>query len=206
MTVCTHAEVRVMRSRQLFLTAVSTIVVAAAGMFAAYEDAHAQRQKRLVESVDIEGNYRLRDEDIFQSLKTRPGDAYDQKTVQSDLEALLALDVLDKVQTRVSVVDGQRGGIIVIFTLLELPLINDLKFIGLQDVTEEDVLEALRENQTGIAKNGIYDPVKANAARGVIKRLLASRGRPDVVVEVRVNDESFKTVSLTFVISRVKRF
>ena len=156
--------------------------------------------------MDIEGNYRLRDEDIFQSLKTRPGDAYNQTTIESDLQALLALGVFDKTQTRVSVADGHRGGIVVIFTVMEMPLISDLKFIGLQDVAESDVLEALRKNQTGIAKNGVYDPVKANIARDVIKRLLASRGWPNVIVEIRVDEESFKTVSLTFVIAREKRY
>lgn len=132
-----------MRECKLFLTAFASAVIAATVMLCVHGEAQAQKSKRLVESLDIEGNYRLLDEDIFQSLKTRPGDVYNQKTIESDLQTLLALGVFDKEQTRVAVADGQRGGVIVVFTVVEMPLIHDLKFVGLQDVAEADVLEAL---------------------------------------------------------------
>lgn len=195
-----------MCNRRLFFIALTPIIFAAAGVLVARKDAQAQKPKRLVELVDIEGNYRLRAEDIFQSLKTRPGDVYNQKTVENDLQALLELGAFDRTQTRVTTADGHRGGIVVVFTVVELPLIRDLKFVGLQDVAEGEVLEALRKNRTGIEKDGVYEPAKVKNAVSAIKQLFASRGWPNVTVEVIEDRESFKTVALTFVIAREKRY
>ena len=37
------------------------------------------RQQQLVESVDIQGNRRLKDDDLLYYIKTRPGDVFNQQ-------------------------------------------------------------------------------------------------------------------------------
>ena len=91
-------------------------------------------QQRLVESVDIQGNRRLRDEDLLYYIQTRPGDVFNPDQIQRDLQALLALNFFDKTATRVLTEDGVRGGINVIFEVKELPIIRDLQFEGLKSV------------------------------------------------------------------------
>jgi len=96
--------------------------------------------QQMVESVDIQGNRRLRDEDLLYYIKTRAGDIYDPAQVERDLKELLSLSFFDKVETKVLTEPGARGGVNVIFQVKELPIIRDLQFEGLKAVPESDVL------------------------------------------------------------------
>src|SRR3954469_8836432 len=86
--------------------------------------------QQVVESVDIQGNRRLRDEDLMYYIKTRPGDVYDPAALERDLKELLSLNFFDKTKTRVLTEEGTRGGVNVIFEVAELPIIRDLQFKG----------------------------------------------------------------------------
>jgi outer membrane protein insertion porin family len=165
---------------------------------------NAQGQ-RLVESVDITGNRRLRKDDILYYVQTRPGDPYNEQQVQRDLQAILALGFFDKTATRVLTEEGARGGINVIFEVKELPIIRDLQFEGLKSVPESDVLKAFRERRVGISKESVYDPVKARTAIRVLKELLAARGHPNATIEERRDEVSATSTALTFVINEGDR-
>jgi TonB family protein len=156
---------------------------------------------RLVEEVLIEGNRRLTDEQIFSHLRTRPGERFVETTVRRDLQTLLDLGKFDTTQTRVSTEQGAQGGVVVIFSVVELPVIRSLAFKGLRSVGEADILRALRERQTGVGRESVYDPAKVAAARRVILELLAARGRPGAAVEAEVTELSAVSVELTFVVN-----
>lgn len=156
---------------------------------------------RLVEELVVEGNRRLTDEEIIRHVKTRPGDAYDEGQARRDLQALLALPLLDTNTTKLRVEHGARGGVVVIFTVFERPIIRDLSFEGLPDVKEFEVLEALRENNAGVCKECPYDPTKAVEAARVIRKLLVARGWPDATVGVRVDEVSQVSVTLAYIVS-----
>src|SRR5215217_8200148 len=90
------------------------------------------QQQQLVESVDIQGNRRLKDEDLLYYIKTRTGDVYDPAALERDLKELLSLNFFDKTATRVLTTAGARGGVNVIFEVRELPIVRDLQFTGLK--------------------------------------------------------------------------
>lgn len=165
----------------------------------------AQQGQRLVESVDITGNRRLRKDDILYYVQTRPGDPFNEQQVQRDLQAILALGFFDKTATRVFTEEGARGGINVVFEVKELPIIRDLQFEGLKSVPESDVLKAFRERRVGVSKESIYDPVKARNAVRVLKELLAAKGHPNATVEERRDEVSATSTALTFVINEGER-
>jgi outer membrane protein insertion porin family len=152
----------------------------------------------LVEAVEVEGNRRLRKEDILYHIQTRPGDPYNEEQIRRDYQALLNLPFFDKTATRVSTEDGPRGGKIVIFTVEELPVIRDLQFKGLSSVGEADLLKAFREQRVGVSKEVSYDPVKINNAKRVIRELLAERGHPNATIEAEVEEISQTSVGITF--------
>ena len=136
-------------------------------------------QQQLVESVDIQGNRRLKDDDLLYYIKTRPGDTFSRAALERDLQELLSLNFFDKVKTRVLTEEGVRGGVNVIFEVAELPIIRDLQFEGLKAVPESDVLKAFREQRVGISKESIYNPVNAQKGIRVIREALASKGYPN---------------------------
>ncbi|HET6889538.1 MAG TPA: POTRA domain-containing protein, partial [Pyrinomonadaceae bacterium] len=190
--------------RALLLILMSTIC-SLGSLLVTPEKAFAQQSQRLVESVDITGNRRLREDDILYYVQTRPGDPFNEQQVQRDLQAILALGFFDKTATRVLTEEGARGGVNVIFEVRELPIIRDLQFEGLSSVSESDVLKAFRERRVGVSKESIYDPVKVRNAIRVLKELLAARGHPNATIEERRDEVSATSTALTFVIDEGDR-
>ncbi|MGI8410660.1 MAG: outer membrane protein assembly factor BamA [Pyrinomonadaceae bacterium] len=162
-------------------------------------------QQQIVESVDIQGNRRLRDDDLLYYIKTRAGDVYDAAALERDLKELLSLNFFDKTKTRVLTKEGIRGGVDVIFEVSELLIIRDLQFTGLDVVPESDVLKAFREQRVGISKEALYDPVKARNATRILRELLASKGYPNAKVIVNVEEVSATSIAVTFDIDQGNR-
>lgn len=162
-------------------------------------------KQQQIESVDIQGNRRLRDEDLLYYIKTRPGDTYNQAQLERDLKELLSLNFFDKIKTRVLTEEGVRGGVNVIFEVSELPIIRDLQFEGLKAVPESDVLKAFREQRVGISKEAVYDPVKARNAIRILREQLASKGYPNANIEVREEEVSATSTAITFVVDQGNR-
>jgi len=173
-------------------------------LFAVTSHSQAQ-QPRLVESVDITGNRRLRKEDILYWVQTRPGDPYNAAQVERDLQTILGLNFFDKTSTRVLIEDGARGGVNVIFEVKELPIIRDLQFEGLHSVSESDVLKAFREKRVGVSKEAIFDPVKVRNAVRVMKELLAARGHPNATIDPRTEEVSATSTAITFAVDEGER-
>lgn len=155
-------------------------------------------QQQLVESVDIQGNRRLKDDDLLYYIKTRPGDVFNQAQLERDLRELLSLNFFDKVKTRVLTEEGVRGGVNVIFEVAELPIIRDLQFEGMKAVPESEVLKAFREQRVGISKEAIYNPVNATKGIRVIRELLAGKGYPNAKVTIREEEVSATSTAITF--------
>src|SRR5467141_1058416 len=172
-----------MHSFRGFLLMLLSGILLLASIVSVPRSTFAQQNQRLVESVDITGNRRLRKDDILYYVQTRPGDPFSEQQIQRDLQAILGLGFFDKTATRVLTEEGARGGINVIFEVKELPIIRDLQFEGLKSVPESDVLKAFRERRVGVSKESIYDPVKVRNAIRVLKELLAARGHPNATIE-----------------------
>ena len=165
----------------------------------------AKKQQQLVETVDIQGNRRLRDDDLLYYIKTRPGDVFDQAALERDLRELLSLNFFDKTATRVLTEEGVRGGVNVIFEVRELPIIRDLVFEGSKAVPESDILKAFREQRVGISKESVYDPVKARSATRILRELYATKGYPNAKIEVKEEEVSATSIAVTFDIDQGNR-
>lgn len=165
----------------------------------------SSKAQQIVESVDIQGNRRLRDEDLLYYIKTRAGDVYDPAALERDLKELLSLNFFDKTATRVLTEDGIRGGVNVIFEVRELPIVRDLQFKGAKALQESDILKEFREKRVGVSKESVYDPVKARNATRVLREMLASKGYPNAKVDVQEEEVSATSIALTFNIEQGAR-
>ena len=161
--------------------------------------------QQVVESVDIQGNRRLRDDDLLYYIKTRPGDVYDPAALERDLKELLSLNFFDKTATRVLTEEGIRGGVNVIFEVRELPIIRDLQFKGAKIIQESDILKEFREKRVGISKESVYDPVKARNATRILREMLASKGYPNAKVTVQEEEVSATSIAVTFNVDQGNR-
>ncbi len=168
-------------------------------------DRSTVQPQQIVESVDIQGNRRLRDEDLFYYIKTRTGDVYDPAALERDLKELLSLNFFDKTATRVLTEDGIRGGVNVIFEVRELPIIRDLQFKGSKALSESDILKKFREDRVGVSKESVFDPVKARGATRTLREMLASKGYPNAKVTVETDEVSATSIAVTFNIEQGNR-
>jgi len=165
----------------------------------------AVKLQQLVESIDIQGNRRLRDEDLLYYVKTQVGDVYNQSQLERDLQDLLSLNFFDKVKTRVLTEEGVRGGVNVIFEVVELQIIRDLQFEGLKAVPESDVLKAFREQRVGISREAYFNPVNSQKGIRVIRELLASKGYPNAKVTVDSEEVSATSTAVIFKVEQGNR-
>lgn len=168
-----------------------------------YPNLSAQQQDELVETLDIQGNRRLTDVEILTHMKTRPGERFDEKQIQDDLQSLLKLGVFDTTNTKVLTETGMRGGVNVIFEVQELPLIAKLKFNGLRYLTEQEILAELREQKVEVKAGEPYRPQKMRKANRVITEYLVKRGFSVGKVSITEESLSATTLILTFVIDEL---
>jgi outer membrane protein insertion porin family len=196
-----------MHSYRVVWLAVLSIAIATSSVFVVrrVRAQQPQPQARLVEEVDVQGNRRLRKDDILYWVQTRQGDAYNPDQVARDLQALNGLGFFEKTETRVTIEDAPRGGIRVTFWVKELPIIRDIQFEGLKSVPESDVLKTFRERRVGVSKEAIYDPVKVRNAVRVLKELLAAKGHPNATVAEGKEDVSATSVAITFQVTEGPR-
>lgn len=175
------------------------------GFFAVFfltSNVFAQRSQ-IIEALDIQGNRRLTDVEIIRHIKTRPGERFDQKRAQEDLQSLLELGWFDMTNTRIITETGVRGGVNVIFEVRELPLIVELKFDGLRYIPKEELLAELHEQKLEIKAGTPYQPEKLGKARRVIIEHLQKRGLIDAKVEVAGMQVSATTINISFIIDEM---
>ena len=156
---------------------------------------------RLVEAIEIVGNRRFTAKEILRWVKTRPGDLLNVQQVSRDLETILATGYFNRASTRVSSEEGVRGGVAIIFETYELPLISEVKFEGLKDLSEAVILDAFLKENIDVRKGAVCDPAKVRSAVRVIRNLLESKGKANANVEVHSENVTAFLVALTFVIS-----
>lgn len=135
-----------------------------------------ETESKLVESLDVQGNRRLADEEILPYIKTRPGEYYDKQQIQDDLANLLSLGWFYKANTKVLTEPGVRGGINVIFEVRELPLIEEVKYILPETITKEEIIAELKRQTLNIEKGDVYKVQKLKKTRTAIRKYLAERG------------------------------
>jgi outer membrane protein assembly factor BamA len=189
-----------MRPHVTSILSLPIMLIAIGSLLPAMRSAEAQRSKRLVEAVEVVGNRRLTAKEILSHVETRPGEPFSNKRSQRDLQKLLALGVFNNMQTRVLIDQGVRGGVVVVFEVVEMPLLLEVKIQGLRGIEESEIFEALREKDIHLVKDAVYDVVKVRAARRVIQRLLGSRGWPNAIITSR-EEIGGTYVSIEFAIS-----
>lgn len=172
-------------------------------MFIFTSNAAAQKND-LVESLDIIGNRLLTDEELLRHIKTRPGERFNARQAQEDLQSLLKLGRFNTIRTKVFTEPGVRRGINVIFQLMEMPLMVEINFVGLRYAAKDELFAALREKKIEVAVNNPYQPEKLAKAQRVILEYLA-KTRVFAAAKVGVAEESVSAtaVKISFVIDEM---
>ncbi|HNG93708.1 MAG TPA: outer membrane protein assembly factor BamA [Acidobacteriota bacterium] len=155
-------------------------------------------QQRIVEDVEFRGNRRIPTDTIRLRVSTKPGDIYNRDQVERDYQAIVSEGFFDEFESRVTVEEGFRGGVIIVFVLRERPIIRDIQYEGLKSVQLSDVLTRYREKGISLTKDSQFDPVKVRRAEDELERMLSEKGRPEADVKADIEDISATTVVIVF--------
>jgi TonB family protein len=165
----------------------------------------AEAAGRVVEAIEIIGNRDISENEIVSWVKSALGEPLDVAKVKQDFKAIMGKGYFDKWNSSVSVVGGKRGGLVIVFELYELPRISEVKFEGLNDVSDFEVLDSFKRENLEIVRGGVYDLAIVGRSKEVLKRLLFVHGREEAVVEIRTTNVGPGHVVLTYVVKRKVR-
>ncbi|HYX31061.1 MAG TPA: POTRA domain-containing protein [Pyrinomonadaceae bacterium] len=158
----------------------------------------APSAKRLVEEVDIVGNRRVTKEEILGWIKTRPGDRYDPAQVTADLQTILASGYFNKLSTRVTIEDGVRGGVCVIFEVAELPLIAEIAFTGLERKRQSEIVDEFTRQHVDLRVGKPLNSVEVKKATKVIEDYFRAQGWLNVKADASIENLTATQVKLVF--------
>src|SRR3989442_7826262 len=154
----------------------------------------AGREK--IEGIEITGNRRIPSDTIKYNIQTKTGDTLNPNIIRRDIKTLYAQGYFDDI--RVDEQDGKNGGVIVIFTLKEKPLIRSIDFAGINAISKSDILDKLKERKAGISQESPFDPSRVKKVEGIIKAMLAEKGHQEATVDTETEDVPPNSVKLTF--------
>ena len=159
--------------------------------------------QRLVEEIDFLGMRRTTREKIFERIKMRPGDPYNPDQVNADLQSILRGGNFDKIGTRVMMEDAPRGGVRIIFELVELPLIREVKYLNVTLEDQVAIGEGLRK-YLDLRPGAIFDPHGLLVANRIIAGFFKSKGAGNVKIENLIERPSETEAIVIFKITPVK--
>ncbi len=149
-------------------------------------------------AVECHGNHRIPCETIKARILSRPGSIYDPAQINRDFNSLWNLDAFDDITFSIQ---HTPQGIILHITVVEKPLIRDIRYKGLKSITESDVLDRYQARGVHLERDSPYDPTIVKHAEDAIKELLAERGRQFATVKEQLDVLPPSSVNLTFVIN-----
>ncbi len=157
----------------------------------------AQAQEGVIQDIRIHGNRRIPADTIKARMFTHPGDVYDQAALERDFNALWNTGYFDDV--RIEREQTDKGWLVHVY-VKEKPTIREIKYEGLNSVSQSDVLDKFKERKVGLSQESQYDPTRVKKAEVVIKELLATHGRQFATIRTEVRPIPPAAVSITFVV------
>ncbi|MGB6061933.1 MAG: POTRA domain-containing protein, partial [Candidatus Aquilonibacter sp.] len=97
-------------------------------------------------SVDVTGNLHVPTATIMQVIQARPGEAYDPKIIQSDLQRISALGYFADIAA--PLIRARPNGVAITYRVIEYPVITKISFDGNKAVPS-DTLLALMDLSVG---------------------------------------------------------
>ena len=141
----------------------------------------SQLSDQRIEEIRIVGNRRIPESTVRYYIQSREELLYDETQVLRDYSTLLNTNFF--ADAKIKWMEGETG-VILIFELVERPLIRAVEYEGMKSFKESDVLERFRDMRVGLSVDSPFDPANLPKARRAIKMLLDQNGRPLGRVEV----------------------
>ena len=145
-----------------------------------------------IATIAPEGNKNIDSGAILRKIKSKPGDAYNQAALRNDLKEIYAMGYFNDVQIDVS--DTDKGKVVV-FRIIEKPVIKSVLYSGIDELKEDDVKAA-----ANIKEHFILNPAKLSVAEEAIRQLYKTKGFYNSQVSAKISYPDEQGAVVEFVI------
>jgi outer membrane protein insertion porin family len=163
---------------------------------AAVGTASAAVGDKLVE-VRIKGNRRIESSAILSVVKTRAGDTLFTEGTDADIRSIYKLGHFQDVQVQTEQSDK---GIVLVYTVVEKPVIRAISFEGNKHLTTDKLKEALELHQ-----NAIFSAKDLSKSSAKIKKLYGDDGYYLADIQPQIIKKSSSDISVLFKIDEGKK-
>jgi outer membrane protein insertion porin family len=136
-----------------------------------------------IDRIEFQGNRRIRSETLQARIFDRAGDNYNEDALRRSFQALWNTQYFEDVTLEVEDSPTRPNSKIVIFRLVERPVIRRIEYHGNKSITESDILDRFKDRKVGLSVEGQFDPTKIKKAEVVIKELESEHGHQFAVVK-----------------------
>ena len=154
-------------------------------------------QSDIISEISVSGNRRIPAETIRARIFTKPGDIYDTAALERDFNSLWNTGYFEDIKfSREQTPKGWR----LIVQVKERPTIREINYLGLNAVSNSDVLDRFKQDKVGLVVESQYDPTRVKKAEVSIKGLLSEHGRQFATIKTEVRQIPPAAVGITFVV------
>jgi len=161
---------------------------------------HAQQQPaptqgQPIAEIRVEGNHRIPDSTVLYYIEARVGQPYDEQRLRDDYRRLIETGLFQEISLKS---EKNTAGMIIIFEVVEPPVIQEVVFEGLKPGEQDEVLEHWRDQRRELIAGSPLNENKVTQAIQAVEQVLRSRGRPLNQVKVRREPVGSAAVRLVF--------
>lgn len=175
--------------------AFNKILVSLAVPLALASTAHAEGEK--ISNIIVKGNRRIEAAAILNAIKLKSGDTLYSDKTDEDVRAIYKLGHFQDVQ--VSTEEADKG-MVLVYTVLEKPVVREIRFEGNKELATDKLKEALEFRQ-----NSTFSPKDLNKSVAKIKKLYGDDGYYLAEIDPIVSRRTPTDMSVTFKIKEGKK-
>jgi outer membrane protein insertion porin family len=154
--------------------------------------------QKTIAIIKVRGNKAISSATILSKIKSKPGDAFSQEQLNSDLKRLFGLGFFTDIAIET---EDYETGLAVIFVVVERPLISQVLFIGNKAIRSEKLKKEIKSTE-----NEMLDETKLKGDIEQIKDMYKKKGYQRVEAKYEIEpDKEKNTVKVTITISENKR-
>jgi len=153
-------------------------------------DSCAEAADTVIKAVEVEGTSRLSVETVLFYIDIKPGDILSQAAVTQQIRELYALGFFEDIR---AYTEPHEDGIILIFVLVERPLVDGIRIEGSEEVKPDKIRDEIT-----IELKKPLDKYKLAESTVAIKRLYLKRGFSHAKITPEVHKISPESVIVVF--------
>jgi len=155
------------------------------------------QQQNVIAEIQPHGQRRIPAETIRARMFTRAGDVFDPASLERDFNSLWNTGYFDDI--RFEREDTTKGVVLHVY-VREKPTIREIKYVGLNSVSQSEVLDRFKERKVSLTQESQYDPTRVKRAEVTLKELLSERGRQFAEIRTEIRPIPPAAVGVTFVV------